>query len=248
MKVHHLQGYIQSIFLVEYPDKLLLLDGCSRADASLICSFITENLNRPVSDLKLVVVTHMHPDHAGAAHKLRKLTGCQIASSKHMHHWYSGWDGWLMYFTDLFLARWVARRQKKSRQWLYYWPWLNPDIRLTDKETLPGFDEWQVLETPGHTDRDLSLRHVPSNRIYVADLLVTVKGRYIPPFPVFYLNNYRKSVEKVLSYQPESLWLAHSGEITLDEDDIEHLKSVMPKRPATHWRAIKYKLRKAVGR
>ncbi|MGI3027367.1 MBL fold metallo-hydrolase, partial [Vibrio cholerae] len=29
MKLHTLKGYIQNIYLAEYPDKLLLLDGAS---------------------------------------------------------------------------------------------------------------------------------------------------------------------------------------------------------------------------
>lgn len=247
MNVHHIQGYIQSLYLIEYPDKLLLLDGGCREDAEVICSFIVDELNRSITDLKVVIVTHMHPDHAGAANTLRKRTGCDIVSSKHLHHWYSGWDGWLMYLTDLCLAKWVAKRQNKPRAFLYYWPWLKPDIRLTNGENVPGFEEWQIIETPGHTDRDLSVRHIPSNRIYVADLMVRVKGRYIPPFPVFYTNNYRKSIDRVMSYQPDSLWLAHAGEIQLDEDDLVYLINSIPKRPTTHWRAVKYKLSKTFG-
>ncbi|WP_375753607.1 MBL fold metallo-hydrolase [Vibrio sp. HN007] len=246
MKIHTLSGYIQSIYLVEYKDKLLLLDGCSRADTEYVCSFIRDELKRPLSDLKLIVVTHMHPDHAGGAHTLRKLTGAKIVTSKHEHHWYRGVDGWLMYFTDLCLARWVAKRKKKKPIMLYYSPWLKPDIRLRDEELLPGFEEWQILETPGHTDRDLSLLHIPSNRIYVADLMVTVKGKYVPPFPIFYLNNYRRSLEKVLSYEPESLWLAHSGEVQLNDEDLDYLMQSIPRRPTTHWRATKHKTRQII--
>lgn len=76
MHIHTIQGYIQTIYLAEYPDKLLLLDGASRADITYLCQFIEQQLARPLSDLKVVVVTHMHPDHAGAAHRLRALTGC----------------------------------------------------------------------------------------------------------------------------------------------------------------------------
>ena len=247
MKLHQIDGYIQTIYLVEYPDKLMLLDGCSRADIKTITNFIQQQLNRPLNHLKTVVVTHMHPDHAGAAHKLRSLTGCRIVSSMHKHHWYSGWDGWLMYFTDLGLARWVAKRQGKQTVSLCYWPWLSPDIRLKDGEPVPDFEEWQILETPGHTDRDLSVRHVPSNRIYVADLMVTVKGRYIPPFPVFYPNRYRRSVEKVLALNPDALWLAHAGEVAFSADDQAFLMDAMPRNPITHWRAAKYKLRQIFG-
>ena len=35
----------------------------------------------PEKPLKRVMVTHMHPDHAGGAHKLRKLTGAKIAAT-----------------------------------------------------------------------------------------------------------------------------------------------------------------------
>ena len=72
LKLHCLNGYIQNIYLAEYADKLLLLDGCCRADINVIEDFIINQLNRPMSDLALIVVTHMHPDHAGAANVLRK--------------------------------------------------------------------------------------------------------------------------------------------------------------------------------
>lgn len=243
MNIHYLQGYIQSIYLVEYQDKLMLLDGCCRADIPLVTTFVTETLNRPLTDIDIVVVTHMHPDHSGGAHRLRALSGCRIVSSKHKHHWYGGWDGWLMYVTDLALARWVAKRQGKKSAPLCFWPWLAPDIRLCDGDIIPDFDEWQILETPGHTDRDLSVRHIPSNRIYVADLLVTVKGRYIPPFPVFYPEKYRNSLEKIFHYQPAALWLAHAGEIQLSDEDKSYLKKQLPSRPITHWLAVTHKLK-----
>ncbi len=65
MHIHTLEGYIQNIYLVEYPDKLMLLDGCCRADVDTVFDYITEQLKRPITDLKLIVVTHMHPDHIG---------------------------------------------------------------------------------------------------------------------------------------------------------------------------------------
>ena len=115
MKLHQLEGYIQSIYLAEYQDKLLLLDGCSRADIPLLTQFIMGTLQRPINDLSLVVVTHMHPDHAGAAQKLRRLSGCKIAAANVSGQWYAGLDGILMHFTDMLLAKWVAKRMNKPR-------------------------------------------------------------------------------------------------------------------------------------
>ena len=247
MKLHHLPGYIQSIYLVEYASGLMLLDGCTRADVDDVKRFITDELKRPFSDLKTVVVTHMHPDHAGAAHTLRKLTGCKLVSADVAHSWYKGLSGWLMYLTDLALARWVAGRLGRKRKSLWYAKTLKPDIKLTDRQTIPGFDEWCVFETPGHTDRDLSIMHMPSRRMYVADLVVKVKNRFIPPFPVFFPRLYGGSIERLIEIQPYSLLLAHGGEVQLNDEDYTHLRSCVPKGPQTPWRVVKAKARRKLG-
>ncbi|MCO4799187.1 MAG: MBL fold metallo-hydrolase, partial [Colwelliaceae bacterium] len=139
MKLHQLQGYIQTILLAEYPDRLLLLDGCCRADVTFIKNYITKTLNRPLNHLKLIVVTHMHPDHAGGARKLRGLTGCNIACANVSGEWYSGLDGKLMHITDILLTRWVANKMKKKQRWLWYPTKLNADFKLNDGEILPNF-------------------------------------------------------------------------------------------------------------
>lgn len=248
IKLHKLDGYIQTILLAEYQNKLLLLDGCSRADVSLIKHFILNTLQRPLSDLRLVVVTHMHPDHAGAAHKLRKITGCKIASANVEGQWYSGFDGKLMHLTDLLLTRWVANKKKQPQRWLWYSSKLAADYHLNDGELLPGFDDWQALSTQGHTDRDISLRHLPSNRIYIADLIVTTRKGFIPPFPIFYPERYRNSVMKIAELNPESVILAHGGEVNLSQEIFEQVLLKAPNKPMTHWRSVKAKLKQVLRR
>ncbi|PKI17807.1 MBL fold metallo-hydrolase [Colwellia sp. 12G3] len=243
MKLHHIDGHIQTILLAEYPDKLLLLDGCCRSDVAMLKLFITQTLQRPFSDLTLVVVTHMHPDHAGAANKLRKITGCKIATANVSGQWYSGIEGRVMHLTDILLAKWVAKRMKKPRLNFWYSSQLTPDYKLNDGEKLPGFSEWVALATQGHTDRDLSLHHLPSNKVYVADLIVKVKNKYIPPFPIFYPNRYRASLHKIITLKPQSIILAHGGEVSLTEHDYQHLLQLAPTIPKTHWRAVKERLK-----
>ena len=44
--------------------------------------------------------------------------------------------------------------------------------------TIPVFDDWQIIHTPGHTDGDIAAFHIPSKRVYIADLmrdLITTK-------------------------------------------------------------------------
>ncbi|WP_026376417.1 MBL fold metallo-hydrolase [Aestuariibacter salexigens] len=248
MKLHQLNGYIQKIYLVEYDHGLLLLDGCCKPDVSLLRHFIEQQLGRPFNDLKLVVVTHMHPDHAGAAHKLRALTGCQIASANIDTPWYRGLNGLLMYLIDVVLTVWVAGRLNKPAKNVLYPMRLKPDVLLNDNDLLPGFEEWQVLTTPGHTDRDLSLWHKPSHKVYVADLIVQVKKRFAPPYPVFHPNKYRASLARIKDLLPNALWLAHVGEVSLREADYQHMMTVSPTKPKTPWRTTKLKCKQLLIR
>ncbi|MGL4735622.1 MAG: MBL fold metallo-hydrolase [Enterovibrio sp.] len=242
MKLHLIEGYVQTIYIAEYPDRLLLLDGCSRPDVETIVNFITKDLKRPLTDLKMVIVTHMHPDHSGAATILRKLCGCKVAGSNTPGHWYQGISGYIMYKTDLWLTQWMAKRKKKPKKNMSYPRKIKYDLLLDDGEYLPGFFEWQVFQTPGHTDRDLCLYHVPTDRLYLADLIVVVKERYIPPFPVFFPDKYKESLDKLFSLKPKSVFLAHHGEVFLTLEDVEHLKAKTPPEPVTLWRSVNGKL------
>ena len=248
MKIHQLQGHIQSIYLVEYPEKLLLLDGCCRPDIKMLEQFITVELNRPLADLKLIVVTHMHPDHAGAAHRLRKKIGCEIASANMPDQWYKGIYGRFMHLVDIGLAAWVASRMGKERRNLWYSPYLKADYALADQDALPGFDDWCVFSMPGHTDRDLSVWHIPTKRVYVGDLLVKVKDRFIPPIPVNYPNQYRASIMRIQALDPSSMMLAHGREVTLTERDYAHILTVAPRKPFTIWTPAKSKLKRLLLR
>ncbi|WP_299492040.1 MBL fold metallo-hydrolase [uncultured Shewanella sp.] len=248
MQLHPINGYIQTIYLIEYSNKLLLLDGCSRADIPVLKEYICIKLKRKLQDLRLVVVTHMHPDHAGAAHKLREITGCKIAAAKVAGQWYSGFDGKLMHLTDILLTLWVANKMKKPRRNIYYSSQLKADYHLEDGALLPGFDDWKVIYTQGHTDRDLSLYHEITERLYVADLLVKVKTKFIPPFPIFYPNRYRESLQKVKMLKPQIIALAHGGEVQLTEEDYQSLIQLAPTTPMTHWRSVKAKLKTVLSR
>lgn len=247
MKLHQLEGYIQAVYLAEYPHGLLLLDGCCRADVRLLVDFITQKLQRPLSDLKVIVVTHMHPDHAGAAHKMQQLSGAQIASTAKDNHWYRGINGVLMHWIDVVLTWYVGRKMGRRLRYVGYPRKLASDIKLCDGDLIPGFEDWQALETPGHTDRDLSLWHPQKKCVYVADLIIKLKTKFIAPYYIFYPNQYQRSLQKVEQLQAHKTLLAHGGEVELQAQDFRELMTQSPRIPRTPLRASWRKLKKIVG-
>lgn len=237
-----LDGYIQSTYLAVYPDKILLLDGGCRPDVVMVLDYIKDTLKRPMSDLKVVMITHMHPDHAGGAHKLREATGCLVVSANKKKQWYSGIGGHMMHMIDIGLAHYVAKRQGRPIKRLWYPTHLQPDLTVNDGETIPQFEDWQVLETPGHTDRDLSLFHVPSRQVYTADLIIKLRHKFVAPFPIYDPKLYKQSLQKVKALQPLNVMMAHGCELDIDAATFDRLIANAPKYRRTIKDTIKHKL------
>lgn len=226
-----IEGYIQTTYLAVYPNKLLLLDAGCRCDVDSILKYITDILKRPVSQLKTVMVTHMHPDHAGGAALLKKITGCQIVSAMTYKPWYNGLKGRVSHLNDLALTYYVANRQGKPVTNIWYNPILEADIEVRDGDRVPHFDDWVVLETPGHTDRDLSLWHTPSKQVYTADLILKIKSKLVSPYLVTLPCVYRASLEKIKALAPQKVLLAHGDRVEITEQDFDSLIQQAPKEP-----------------
>ena len=241
-EIVRLDGYIQSSYLVVYPNKILLLDGCCRPDVTMVLDYIQNTLQRPITDLKVVMVTHMHPDHAGGANKLRKATGCRIVSADKRKQWYKGINGQLMHLVDTGLAYYVARRQDRPFKNLWYSAHLHPDITVKNGDSVPEFDEWQVLETPGHTDRDLSLFHQPSGQVYTADLIIKLHHKFVAPFPIYDPKAYISSLQKIKALSPSKVLMAHGREFVIDAETFDMLIRQAPKHRRTVKDTIRHKL------
>lgn len=248
MKIHPIQGYIQTLYLVEYPHGLLLLDSGCRCDVDTVIDFIESELQRSRHELLTVMVTHMHPDHAGGAALFKQRCNSTIVSRFTERHWYQGFIGRVMYYTDVLLTLWVANKKRQPWRNILYPAHLYPDVHVSHRHPVPHFSDWCILATEGHTDRDISVLNTATNQVYVGDLMVKVKGRFIPPFPVFFPNRYRRSLTLINNLNVNQVLLAHGGIIDGDRIDYELLNQLAPKEPTTHYRAIKSKLKRLFNR
>ena len=223
-KIHHLKGYIQSMYLIEYSDKLLLLDGGSRGDIERIEDFITETLNRSMSDLKLIVVTHLHPDHAGAAPHLREKYNIPIAAHPEINEWYNGFMGLLQYLLDTIFAKYVGKKKNKIIKRTWYKRFLKPDFKLNDGQQLPIFTDWEILYTPGHTTHDISVYNKKDKIIYIGDLAIKLGGKFNLPFPIALPKIMSDSLDKVMKLEIDKILFAHGG--IVEENPITVFNSV----------------------
>ncbi|MEN8138315.1 MAG: MBL fold metallo-hydrolase [Bacteroidota bacterium] len=240
-KIHHLEGYIQSLYLVEYSDKLLLLDGGSRGDVLWIENFITKTLKRPISDLKLIVVTHLHPDHAGAAPHLREKYNIPIAGHPELDYWYLGYRGQMQHLIDTLLAWYVAVKSRDNYKRMWYPRSLKPDYEVCDGQSLPFFDDWEVICTPGHTTHDISVLNRNEKLIYIGDLAVKLGGKFNLPFPVSLPKVMGKSLDKVIDLDLHKILFAHGGVVSKNpKEALLHVKSKLKSYPPHKFRKMKW--------
>lgn len=211
--LHTIDGYISTIYLVEYASGLLLLDTGCRNDVKRIESFVQEKLQRPLPDIKLAVATHMHPDHSGGAALLRERYGIPVAAHRDADRWYAGVGGHLQHKLDCYMAHGVARRNRRNFEFLLYHPRLAPDYPLQDGQPLPGFEDWQSIYLAGHTLHDLALFHAEKGLLYIADYICQVKDTLQLPLPVLFPDQMAHSYERLAALNASTLLLAHGDPI-----------------------------------
>lgn len=236
-KIHKIDGYIQSIYLIQDKQQLALLDGCCSCDFEVVKRYIEEDLDLTIGGLKLVVSTHAHPDHMGALSKF-KTCGAQIAGPSDLNKWYDGFSGLLTYCIDILLSHLVAAAKRKAYKPLWFPRKIDLDFILEDGDVLPGFKDWKVLECHGHTSMDLSLYNEKNNIAYIADNLVLAKKAMSYPYPICFPVAYKKSLQRYLDLGVNEFLLAHYGRVTISNQDLKSLIDGCPGKERNHRNTI----------
>ena len=138
--VHYVGICWVSAWLISPPNGHVLIDTLYGPYTSQMLSNI-RTLGFDPKDIKLVVVTHGHSDHAGGIGKLKSelAPGTRFAMTK---------EGWREGKED------SVSRPALASVLMAGFPWvmIEPDIVLTDGQTVSGGDiTIQAFETPGHS-------------------------------------------------------------------------------------------------
>jgi len=194
MKVHLVKTRLVNSYIIEYPERLLVVDVAVKCHRYVL-GFIEQELKRPVSDVELVICTHDDMDHMGGVFALAKLCQASVAvpfaSGRSSHKWVNNPAGAFTRFVT------SGREMFRARAWDMYFnkdrdkqatkqakhqtitddqsaPSQEVEIsyRLKGGQAIPGFDDWKVVHTPGHSWDSCCYHHSLTSSLITGDTLL----------------------------------------------------------------------------
>lgn len=234
MLIHQVKGRHVNSYVVEDSEGLLVVDVAWRGE-KYVLGYIREVLNREPEDVKLVICTHGDPDHSGGIINLANTCRAQLALP------YATQSIRLKFLNDpmgiFFRMATSMREGLRPRAWTMYasprrdahartlpafTPADNeyhegfdgkPDFRLKHRNPLPGFSDWQVIHTPGHSWDSCCYYHKPSHSLISGDTLLgsTKQGQLLAPSIFSNPMQMRQTIKILKDLDPASVYPGHGG-------------------------------------
>ncbi|MEM8498747.1 MAG: MBL fold metallo-hydrolase [Pseudomonadota bacterium] len=204
VKIHLVRTRLVNSYVIEYDQHLLVVDVAVRGERYVL-GFIEQVLQRPIADVSLVCCTHDDPDHMGGVFRLAYLADAKVAlpfaAGSGFHKLKNNAFGWFTRFITAFREAFRPRawnmylnrdKDREAReQPKYEGAPINPEARLKQQEdhrlhpndSLPGFADWQVIHTPGHSWDSVCYYHQQSGSLLAGDTLLGSGslGRLVTP-------------------------------------------------------------------
>jgi hydroxyacylglutathione hydrolase len=205
MKIHSIRSGISTAYLVVEEHRAMLIDAPDAAAAPKILA----KLRELDAELQLIVLTHFHYDHVGAADAVRAATGAHVAIHRNDADALRRGGKLSLVPTRLF-ARMIAPGINKQSQ-----PPVTPDLELGDDEDLTQFGGFgRTFWTPGHTPGSISII-LDDGTVFAGDAITQGMITRSAAGPMFLddLDSSNASIETIAE-RATKLFVAHIGEVT----------------------------------
>lgn len=201
-------------YLVEAPRGLVLVDiGLPGSEKRIFNTLV--KLGKNPAEIKLVLLTHRHPDHIGSVAAVKRETSAVLASHPFEKPYVAGTLMVSMPHAWTLSGR-VVKRLIAITQWtmrlfrlIKYQPvYVDKDA---DEETVLGDVglDGSVVWTPGHTKGSISL-FLNSQRVAIVGDLVRSKGdKLVEPLLMESISQTHASIKRVLDLGPELICPGH---------------------------------------
>jgi len=237
MKIHQVKTRLVNTYVIEYPDRLFVMDVAVRCHRYVL-GFIEQELKRDIHDVVLVTCTHDDPDHMGGVRRLATLCNAEIAIPNHAGILRSKFLGdpagffiravtalreglrarmWTMYFNP---GRGRSARKKPryagKKGLMKLSRGLKQRHRMAGNENLPGFEDWRVLHTPGHSWDSCCFYHEDSGSLLSGDTLLGSAKQNKVVVPSIYANagQMEKSLSVLRNLNIKTVYPGHGSVIS----------------------------------
>ena len=218
--IHSIPGIRWSrVYLIE-DDTLTLVDSGFPWNARRVLHYIRSIGRRP-TDLRLILITHSHPDHASGALAVSRLTEAEIAAhggdtKSHADHQVS--LSYMKVFTSLSLPVPFLQRTPVGHI-------------VTDGQVLPILGGMRVIHTPGHTPGSVCYLLEDRGLIFSGDTLFSDGERLSRsvPFPGSNGQHLRRSLKALAALEFDTLCGGHGVPLVGGASD--KLRELLSERP-----------------
>ncbi len=167
-------GPVNAFFLID-EDQVILIDTGFKNDHTKILTAL-QQINKQVSDIKHIILTHSHPDHAGALADLVKITGAKT----YMHFEDAalirqGLAGRLPHevspeiLNKILYHLFIKRSANKNDV-------VDIDVELKHNFNLPLAGGIEIIHTPGHSLGHVCLYIKSMDLLFAGDICSNMMG------------------------------------------------------------------------
>jgi len=204
----------------------LLVDTGMNSDGKDVMNAF-EKLQKPLDSIKGVMLSHWHNDHVAGAAAVEQLTGASIYYHSAEEPYLAGKkakSGLRGYISDL-LPEWSFLVLLKGFLGEATPKPVNATKFVNDGDIL--FDDFEVIETPGHTAGHCSYYYKPEKVLFSGDALAIVNGKV--RFLARPVNNdikeARKSMLKLFNYEIQTICPGHRIPLTKNvQEECDRMK------------------------
>ena len=202
--VHQVRAVGARVTVLKTPDGAVLVDTGSRGSLQLIAAGL-KALGVAGDQVKLIVLTHCHPDHAGGLAELVDFTSAPVAIHQSEADILRGEEP-----APSFLRRQALQNAHPLFAMFSGRP-VAVQYPLEDGDYLPEIEGVRVIHTPGHTEGSICLFVESAKVLIVGDALQFRFGKLLPPSWLFTRDPEmaRESLARLLDVDFTTLCFSH---------------------------------------
>ena len=224
---------IVNVYLIEENDGYIMIDcGVDGSEyLALLKSHLVE-IGIGLSDIKLLIGTHMHIDHIGLSGTLRKFD-IPFALYKNSVDYLNEYNNWSIRFADLVI---MAKKESAPLTFIedlksittpvYAGKLTKPDILLSEGKIKSIKRNLNVIFTPGHDNSEISIHDEHSKIIFSGDHILPKITPFIPVQneKSNLLKEFINSLDKVHAIDHNIIAPGHGNIISTPHKRIEQMK------------------------